>query len=74
METKNNYKTIVYLTTNIKNNKIYIGVHNTYNPDKFDGYIGCGVNVFRSRTISHPCTPFQYAVKNMVSTRLSDLQ
>lgn len=63
METKNNYKTIVYLTTNIKNNKIYIGVHNTYNPDKFDGYIGCGVNVFRSRTISHPSTPFQYAVK-----------
>lgn len=33
---------IVYKTTNIINNKIYIGVHRT-NPDIFDGYIGCGV-------------------------------
>lgn len=35
----NNYKTIVYLTTNIKNNKIYISVHNTENQDKFYEYI-----------------------------------
>jgi hypothetical protein len=35
---------IVYKTTNIINNKIYIGVHKTKNPDIFDGYIGCGVN------------------------------
>lgn len=34
---------IVYKTTNIINNKIYIGVHFT-NPDIFDGYIGCGVS------------------------------
>ena len=27
----NNYKTIVYLTANIKNNKIYIGIHNIEN-------------------------------------------
>ena len=32
----NNYKTIVYLTANIKNNKIYISVHNTENSNKFD--------------------------------------
>lgn len=38
-------KYIVYLTTNIINNKIYIGVHGTNNPDRFDGYIGCGANI-----------------------------
>lgn len=59
----NNYKTIVYLTTNVKNNKIYIGIHNTENPDKFDGYLGCGVNIYKPSTILHPKTPFQYAVK-----------
>ena len=31
-------KYIVYLTTNLVNNKIYIGVHQTDNPDVFDGY------------------------------------
>ena len=29
-------KYIVYQTINIKNNKIYIGVHKTENPDVFD--------------------------------------
>ena len=32
-------KYIVYLTTNLKNNKIYIGVHGTEDPNIFDGYI-----------------------------------
>ena len=54
-------KYIVYLTTNIKNNKIYIGVHKTENPEIFDGYIGCGVNIYS--TLNNPKTPFQYAVK-----------
>lgn len=35
-------KYIVYLTINKINNKIYIGVHETENPEVFDGYIGCG--------------------------------
>ena len=35
-------KYIIYLTTNTVNNKIYIGVHKTENPYKFDGYLGCG--------------------------------
>lgn len=33
---------IVYKTTNIINNKVYIGVHNTKDPMVFDGYLGCG--------------------------------
>ena len=38
-------KYIVYLTINTVNNKIYIGVHETENPNIFDGYLGCGANV-----------------------------
>lgn len=57
------YYWIVYLTTNIINNYIYIGVHKTLTPDKFDGYIGCGVNINKNRTYKHPKTKFQYAVK-----------
>lgn len=54
-------KYIVYLTTNKINKKIYIGVHGTETPDKFDGYYGCGVS--RKHPISYPKTPFQYAIK-----------
>lgn len=38
----NSIKYIVYCTTNIINNKIYIGVHKT-NPTFFDGYLGNGI-------------------------------
>lgn len=33
---------IVYKTTNLVNDKIYVGVHSTDNPDVFDGYLGSG--------------------------------
>ena len=61
-------KYIVYLTRNKKEqingiNRIYIGVHETENPEIFDGYIGCGVYVQQPSTYKYPKTPFQYAVK-----------
>lgn len=54
---------IVYLTINIKNNKIYIGVHKTSDPNNFDGYLGCGVDIHDSNSIKNPKTHFQCAVK-----------
>lgn len=53
---------IVYCTTNLVNNKIYIGVHKTYT-DKFDGYIGNGVYINKPCTYEHSKTMFQRAVK-----------
>jgi len=55
-------KYIVYLTINIKNNKVYVGVHKTENPEKFDGYLGCGVNINDKHSYKHSKTPFQFAV------------
>lgn len=63
MEMENTYKYIVYQTTNLVNNKIYIGVHKTANPDVFDGYIGCGVCVNAPSTYEKSKTAFQQAVK-----------
>ena len=51
-------KYIVYCTTNLVNNKIYIGVHQTENPEKFDGYIGCGVKISMPSTFMKPKTAF----------------
>lgn len=56
-------KYIVYLTTNIINNKIYIGVHDTNNPDIFDGYLGNGVNINIPSSIQNTKTPFTYDIK-----------
>lgn len=56
-------KYIVYLTTNQVNKKIYVGVHKTENPSKFDGYLGCGVNRNNPSSIFNAKTPFCFAVK-----------
>ena len=61
-------KYIVYLTKNLKSkvgelNKIYIGVHGTQHENIFDGYIGCGVDIYRPASYLNPKTPFQWAVK-----------
>lgn len=53
---------IVYLTTNLVNKKIYIGVHKTFTPNKFDGYLGCGVLVYKPSSYKYAQTPFQFAV------------
>ncbi len=63
MEMENNWKYIVYCTINTINNKIYIGVHKTLNPEKFDGYIGCGIYVTQPHTYNKAKTKFQFAVK-----------
>ena len=64
MEMGNNshdFKWIVYCTTCIVNNKIYIGVHKTKTPDVFDGYIGGGWNI--NTQIKNPKTAYEYALK-----------
>lgn len=56
-------KYIVYQTTSKVNNKIYIGVHKIETPEKFDGYLGNGVYIYRPSSYMNPKTYFQYAVK-----------
>ena len=56
-------KYIVYQTTNIKNNKIYIGVHKCENSEIFDSYIGCGIKINNPSSYMNPTTPLQAAVK-----------
>lgn len=61
-------KYIVFITTNKKHkingiNRIYIGFHETENPEIFDGYLGDNVYKQQASSFKYPKTPFQYAVK-----------
>lgn len=60
---ENKLKSIVYVTVNTANNKIYVGVHITENPYNFDGYYGCGITGTSCTCFKHPRTPFQHACK-----------
>lgn len=60
---ENNWKYIVYKTINLVNNKIYIGLHKTKNPEIFDGYLGNGIYNTQPYTYEHAKTAFQCAVK-----------
>nr|DAU84757.1 MAG TPA: intron associated endonuclease [Caudoviricetes sp.] len=62
-ESRNSMYWIVYQTINLKNNKIYIGVHKTQYPYTFDGYLGCGVYVNAPRSYMFATTAFEAAVK-----------
>lgn len=59
---ENQEKYIIYLTTNIVNYKIYIGIHKTNTPYEFDGYLGCGVKINKPSSYKYSQTPFQRAV------------
>lgn len=63
METGRNLKSIVYLTVNTVNNKIYVGVHITEKPYEWDSYYGCGISGTSSYWFKHPKYPFQRACK-----------
>lgn len=56
-------KYIVYQTTNLINNKIYIGQHKTKDPNVFDQYLGCGIKINMPSSYENPSSPLQYAVK-----------
>lgn len=56
-------KYIVYQTTNLINNKIYIGQHKTKDPNIFDQYLGCGIKINMPSSYENPSSPLQYAVK-----------
>lgn len=56
-------KYIVFLTISLRDDRIYLGVHKTENPDKFDGYIGAGCWINSNSSFKYPKTPLQCAVK-----------
>ena len=56
-------KYILYQTTNLVNNCIYIGVHKTETPERFDGYLGNGIYINKPNTYEKSKTLLQQAVK-----------
>lgn len=76
MEKEANWKYIVYCTTNLVNDKIYVGVHKTKDATAFDGYIGNGIYISQPYTYKYSKTKFQcavnkYGVSNFVRKTLA---
>ena len=63
-------KYIVYCTTNLINNKIYIGQHLVKDPNEFDGFLGCGCYIQHVSSYKNPKTSFQKAVKKIRAKKL----
>lgn len=65
----NQVKYILFVTTNVVNNKIYVGVHETEEPGVFDGYLGDGIWVDtplsynRGKSLMQ-CAILKYGVKS----------
>lgn len=55
-------KYIVYKTTCLVNDKIYIGVHKTEDPLIFDGYLGRGFFINSTHYLELPISPFHHAL------------
>lgn len=55
-------KYIVYITINKVNSKIYVGVHKTKYPYKFDGYLGCGAKVQDKHSYRFGKYPIHHAI------------
>jgi hypothetical protein len=55
-------KYIVYKTTCLINNKIYIGVHQTETPETFDGYLGRGFYLHNHSYLRNPIAVFHHAI------------
>lgn len=69
-------KYIVYITKNIINQKIYVGVHGTNDPLGWDYYLGDGSYSNKPSSYMHKQTPFhaairKYGVKNFRRTTLA---
>lgn len=58
-----NKKSIVYLTINMINWHIYVGVHDIDPNNPWDFYLGNGIYANRPSCLNHPKEPFHFAVK-----------
>ena len=66
-------KYIVYCTTCLVNGFIYVGVHETIDPNKFDSYLGNGCYANKPSSYNKPKLNFNTLFKNMDLKNLKEL-